>query len=163
MPATMKARKAQVKGPNEVVVSRNGKEEAVLRDRALSRAIGEAYSLWRETKEREPRLTRMREQIAERARDFVDDAGTVSLEAGGVTCRVTFRQELVVPPENVAELRKLLGRKFSSLIRARTSFSASPDIQGRNGSRKAPGAALRLIDMRELSPRFHWGLKGKTN
>lgn len=152
-----------VKRPNEVVVRKGRRDEVVVRDRALRRAIGEAYTLWRETKEREPRLERMRELIAGKAREFVDDAGTVALEAGEITCRVTFRQELVVPPENVPELRRLLGRSFSSLIRSRTRFSAAPAIAGRNGESPAPKTALRLINSRELNPQFRWGLKGKTN
>jgi len=151
--ATMAA-KVRSRG-SEVVVIR-GRVRQVIADSRLSSAIKKAFALYQQAKAVEPELSEARNFIAERARDFMGEGGTVSLQAGGITCTVTARYEAVIPEDNLKEVKRLLGRRFNELVRVRKKYLGSRLLIDEAASDER---IRKLLTVRQLSPQFKWWCK----
>jgi hypothetical protein len=140
------------------VAVRQGGQRREINDPGLSDALRRSYALWRRLKAIEAELSEGKGLIAKRAEEFSGGGSTVSFDAGDVTCTVTFRHEAVIPEDNVAELKKLLGRRFKDLVRTKVRRLATSRLVG-----EADGDTLSLIRLRRLSPQLKWGTKGASN
>lgn len=129
---------------SEVVFVAEGKMRR-LKDEALSAALVRAVELQGMMRELEPEYSELREFISTRAKRAARKGGSVSFRSSGVVCTVSPRLEAVVPEENVAALRRLLGRRFGELVKTRHSGSLA--LLEERGIRE-------LLVLKELSPRF---------
>lgn len=129
-----------------------GNEKKRVRDRGLSVTLRRGFELAKRVSELEAELSALRGLMAKRAHDVLRGRrGSVAFSTGSLTLRVTSRQEAVVPEENVGALRRLLGRRFKELVRVKKICTGSTKlIDG------ADREVLRLIHVRQLSPRFDW-------
>ncbi len=137
-------------GDAAVVVTR-GREAREITDPRLAGSVQRAYGLQQSLRELEAELRQEKAYIGRRAWDLAGGGSTVSLQAGGVRCTVTLRHEAAVPEENIAALRKLLGRRFRELVRVRTSYAGT-----RRLVEEAGAEVLSLLRLRRLSPQFRW-------
>jgi hypothetical protein len=140
------------------VAVRQGGQRRKINDPGLSDALRRSYALWRRLKAFEAELSEAKGLIAKRAEELSGGGSTVSFDAGDVTCTVTFRHEAVIPEENVAELKKLLGRRFKDLVRTKVRRLATSRLVG-----EADDGTLSLIRLRRLSPQLKWGTRGVFN
>jgi hypothetical protein len=150
---------AQKLATKDVAVAiRQGGDRRRINDPELSDALRRSYALWRRLKACESELSGAKRLIAKRAEELGGGGSTVSFDAGDVTCTVTLRHEAVIPEENVAKLRKLLGRRFKDLVRTKVRHLATSRLVG-----EADGGTLSLIRLRRLSPQLKWGMKGASD
>lgn len=131
------------------VVIKKGKDREVIRDGRLSSAIQRAFNLYQRGRAVEQEMSGAKGFIAQRARDFIGAGGTVSFQAGGVTCRFRSRHETVIPEENIKEVRRLLGKRFTELVKVQKKYMGSRDLIDDSRIRK-------LVTVKELSPQFTW-------
>jgi hypothetical protein len=148
----------RIKGVETTVTVIQGGSKSRIRDPELARAVSGAHSLWLRMRELEAELAKARAIIAGRAGELVDSGVTVSFESGGIRCTVAFRREATVPEENVAALKKLLGRRFKDLVRTKVSYTATRRLLEQAGDDE-----LGLIRVRQLSPQFKWSSEGRPS
>jgi hypothetical protein len=134
---------------DEVLVKRGGSIRRV-RDRRLSSAIKKVFRQHVRAKALEPEVREARGVIAGRAGDFLGgERGSVCFVVGGITLSVTPRYEAVIPEENVAEVRKILGRRFGSLVSVRKRYMGTRGLMDDERVGK-------LLSVKELSPSLRW-------
>lgn len=139
------------KRSDEVLVSIGRRTEAI-RDRELAHALRKSHELYRKSREAEPHMTAAKELIAARAEEFLGEGqGSVHFENDGLACRVTTRTEVLIPEENLVEVRRLLGRRFRDLVRVKTRYVGTRELLY-----GADEEVRELIDLRRLCPRFTW-------
>lgn len=151
----MATMEALLRNEEAQVVVKKGRQRQVVRDGPLSAAIRRAYALTRRVRAVEEELSQARQLIHRRAGEFLGTSGTVSFEASGVTCKVTARYEAVIPEDKLAEVRRLLGRRFRDLVRVKTRYLATRQLLEEAAER---GEFRELITLRELSPQLTWGV-----
>lgn len=136
------------------VIVRIGKREGPVMDSQLVESIRESRRLLLELRNIEQDLIGHKALIVKSARQLLNGEGTLSFLIGNLSCTVTLRHEAVIPPENVKKLRKLLGKRFDSIVRQRYVF---PLNLLKNMPEKT---IMKLIMIKELSPQLKWEDKG---
>lgn len=136
-----------------LVTVRQGGEGTSFIDPELSAELRRVFTLWRRLKAAEAEFSEAKENIARRAAAFPGLLATVSFETGGITCTVTNSHEALVPEENVAEFRNLLGRRFRDLVRTNIRRTATSRLLSEAGE-----DVLGLLTLRRLNPQFKWGV-----
>lgn len=117
----------------EVIVKIGTKERRVISDSELKGAVELAVTFLRSLREIEPQYKAQKEVIAQKAKAFIDDKGTVTFivdteEYGLVECKVTFQYEAIIPEGRVEALRCMLGGRFDDLVRVKTTYYATPKL-----------------------------------
>ncbi len=115
------------------VIVRCGKKEIVIKDATLAEIIENAYEVDTHLKTIKEIAQGYKKEIAEKAKDFLGDKGTVRFiieteEGEIIECKVTFQYEAIIPNEDVEEVRKILGERFEDLVRVKTVYVATPKL-----------------------------------
>lgn len=134
------------------VVVKMGRKEEVIEDKALLEMIKGCKALISELRRIEPELSKYKCHIAGRARSIMDGSGTLSFIVDGISCKVTLRHEATIPPENVREMKRLLGQRFNDLIRVKHKYICSPNLI----SELREKGLENLIELKEISPQLSW-------
>lgn len=137
---------------NDEVIATLGTQAVCISDPELAAALARAYEIHKTIRALEPERLLARGLIARRAAELLkDEQGTVTFKVGALAITVNRRQETLIPEDNVTEVRRLLGRRFSELVRTRRAYVGRPALL------EQAGARLRaLLRFRQLSPRFTW-------
>jgi hypothetical protein len=148
--STMKS-KLEKKTTQDEVVVKKGRQKEVIRDAFLAEAVVKCAGLVDDMKDLEPSIKEYKATITRRAKDFLDRRGTVTLIAGRVKCKVTMRYECVVPEDKVAELRRILGKRFKDLVRVQTKYTGTQVLVDEAAE---GGVPKKLLQVKDLSPQI---------
>ncbi|MEJ2183551.1 MAG: hypothetical protein P8Y66_08505 [Nitrospirota bacterium] len=132
--------------PDRVEIIRRGADPLLVRDQALRTALRRAAALTAEHRRAQAALIRARAAVLRRLGPHLGD-GAVTLRSGSATLRVTPREEVLLPEANVREARRLLGRRFSRMVRSRRLYFCRRELLGHPEARG-------LLEVRTLAPRF---------
>lgn len=128
MASKLKTKQAE-QGRTVFVRIGRGREKRQIVDTEFAYVIEDACALYYEIKALESALKENKEKIAKKARNFLDDAGTVTFITDlDVEAKVTFQYEAVIPPENIEKVRELLGDRFNDLVKVKTTYTATPKL-----------------------------------
>lgn len=131
--ATMMSKLKKTEQGKEVLVKMGLKEKRVIKDTELAEAVELAVGFYRALKDIEPQFKTQKAVIAKKAKNYIDDKGTVTFivdteEYGLVECKVTFQYEAVIPQEHIEEVKRILGSRFDDLIKTKTTYVATPKL-----------------------------------
>ncbi|MBI4824773.1 MAG: hypothetical protein HY805_11195 [Nitrospirae bacterium] len=136
---------------NRVVV-KMGRKERVIQDKALAGVIKGCKELVSELRGIEPELSKYKNHIVGCAKRFMGTSGTLCFIVDDVSLKVTLRHEAVIPPENISEIKRLLGQRFRDLIRVKHRYVCSQNLLL---ELKEKGLES-LMELKELSPQLTW-------
>ncbi|MEO0278023.1 MAG: hypothetical protein ABIM21_01885, partial [candidate division WOR-3 bacterium] len=113
--------------PEPKVLIRVGYQNIEIENSALAETIFRAWNLKREIESIEPSYEELRNQIITIARDFTKDHGTVSFTItvppiGRIEVKVTFQYEAIIDPENINEVKRILGDRYPALVKAKYKY-----------------------------------------
>jgi hypothetical protein len=131
--ATILSKLAKKEEEREIIIKMGVKEKRLIKDSTLAKAIETTYELIKPFKELEFSLKEQKKIIADKARMFIDDKGTITFivdteDYGVLECKVTFQYEAVIPPKHIEEARKILGKRFDDLVRVKTTYVATQKL-----------------------------------
>lgn len=141
---------------NNKIRLKKGREEIIVTDQRLADLITSAYNLSLEIKAIEPALKEYKEEIASIAKDYLDEAGTVTFIIDSIACRITFGYECVVHPEKIEELKKILGDRFDDLVKTKVIYNGTSKLieLASDGDRGRPIAECLIIKEKSPAIRF---------
>lgn len=113
--------------PEPKVIIRVGYQNIEMENLALAETIYRAWNLKRELDSLTPSYDELRNQIVTVAKDFAKDHGTVSFTItvppiGRIEVKVTLQYEAIIDPENINEVKRILGDRYPALIRAKYKY-----------------------------------------
>lgn len=167
MVGTMQAKVEKADKKAKALVSiKVGKTTKVMENEELANRLREGLDLVIKGKKLEEGLKIIKEYVAPIADELKGDSGTITIKTDTVLCKVTFGYECVLPEENVAEARRILGRRFDDLVREKTTWTGNSELidlasdadQGKairgliKIKKKSPSITFSAVDEKAVSP-----------
>lgn len=133
-------------------IVKKGKDQIACHDRVFADNIRLACGLMADIRKIDPMLKAQKEVIAERAREYIDNAGTVTFIVDEISCKVTFGYECTIPEGNIEEVRRLLGDRFEDLVKVKTVYNGTSKLIEMAADADRGRAIAKHLVVKEKSP-----------
>ncbi len=146
-----KVEKADKKAKALVSIKVGGKIK-VMENEELANRLREGLDLAIKGKNIKGALKSIEKYVAAIADEYKGDSGTITIKTDDVLCKITFGYKCVLPEKNVAEARRILGKRFDDLVREKTEWTGNSELIGL-ASDADNGKAIRgLVQIKKNSP-----------
>lgn len=146
-----KVEKANIKAKALVSIKVGNKVKA-MENAELAQRLREGLDLVIKGKDLDAGLKIIKEYVSTIADEHKGDSGTVTIKTDTVLCKVTFGYECVLPEENVAEARRILGKRFDDLVREKTTWTGNSELIDLAADADKGKAIRGLVQIKKKSP-----------
>lgn len=154
MVGTMKAKIEKADATAKALVSiKVGNKVKAMENAELAERLREGLALVVEGRELDAGLKVIKDYVAIIADENKGESGTVTIKTDAVLCKVTFGYECVLPEENVAEARRLLGtQRFADLVREKTTWTGNSGLIELAADADKGKAIRSLVKIKKKAP-----------